>query len=95
MLTSFVTDNGTFADPEFDRGLLLCPAEGPAKGTDARARGQQYWALWQCRDRLRWMLVSQSLGPLVLSHPLMQLCAEAQFLGRSSSLRRLPALTGK
>jgi hypothetical protein len=64
VLTSFVTDDGTFADPQFDGSLLLRPAQGLAKGTDARPRGQQHWTLRQRRDRLRWLLVSQSLGPL-------------------------------
>jgi hypothetical protein len=49
VLTSFVTDNGTFADPQFDGSLLLRPAQGPAKGTDARACGQHHRALRQCR----------------------------------------------
>src|SRR4030095_12491040 len=42
VLTSFVTDDGTFADPQFDGGPLLRPAQVPAKGTDARPRGQQH-----------------------------------------------------
>src|SRR4029434_2616773 len=82
VLTSFVTDDGTFADPQFGGSLLLRPAQGPAKGTDARPRGQQHRALRQRR-----LLVSQSLSPLVVGRQLMQPCAKAQLLGRRGRVR--------
>jgi len=31
VLTSFVTDDGTFADPQFGGSLLLRPAQSPGK----------------------------------------------------------------
>ncbi len=74
MLASFVTDDGTFADPQFDGRALLRPAQGPAQSTDAWPRGQQHRTLRQRRDRLRWLLVSQSLGPFVVGRQLGQLC---------------------
>jgi hypothetical protein len=94
VLTPFVTDDGTFADPQFDGRALLRPAQGPAQSTDAWPRGQQHRTLRQRRDRLRWLLVSQSLGPLVVGPQLMQPCTEAQLLGRRGRGRRLPTLTG-